>query len=484
MPESQPNIILITTDQQRFDTVGRAAPPWMNNPNYMHLCYEGVEFTRAYSDCPLCVPARVTIMTGQAADRHGMLANGHTHEVMDEDNTLPACLKQVGYHTAAIGKMHFHPMRKRHGFDEMLLPQDYFNEMRRSGYPCAPMASGLTQTDLNPGMSTVPEALTLTHWIADQSAHYIRERRDPTHPFFLWTSFSKPHQPFDPPEPYYSMYLDAPIPEPVCGDWSEGDAVPAAFRRTQVAQGYDLLSKEVLRKARAAYLGMITQIDYNMGRIFEALRDTGQWENTVILFTSDHGEYLGDHYAAQKCYFHEPSAHVPFVLRLPRPWERRVNWVENRSPVTLADVMPTILDVAGSEPPEGIDGRSLMPIARGETEKVGDFAFARGPVTREYLAATDGRFKYIWYPEGEVVQGFDLQEDPKELKNLAADDRLSPGLERLRKAVIEHYGARGCDWIRDGELVGFEPQQVSEAELRDRNHDTFMGEFFDKDTRH
>ncbi len=228
MPEpKQPNILLVTTDQQRYDASGGAGPSFLRTPHYDNLRREGITFTSAYADCPICVPSRVSIMTGKSAFAHGMTVNGQTTGVIGRHDSLPACLREAGYQTAAIGKMHFTPQRARHGFDEMILPDDYYREMRRRGHELQPMHHGLGQNELYAGMATVPEALTLTSWIAEQCVSYIRERRDPTVPFFLWCSFSKPHPPLDPPEPYYSMYRDCDIPAPVCGDWSERRRLPA-----------------------------------------------------------------------------------------------------------------------------------------------------------------------------------------------------------------------------------------------------------------
>ena len=198
---AKPNILLITTDQQRYDTLGHHAPRWLRTPHLDNLAREGITFDRAYTDNPLCVPTRVTIMSGRSVWRHRMLNNGITSDVLGHEGTMPALMRDAGYQTMAIGKMHFGPERARHGFDEIILPADYYREMRDRGLPLQPMRHGLGQNELYPGMATVPEALTLTAWLCDQAALFIRERRDPTRPFFLWLSFSKPHPPLDPPEP-------------------------------------------------------------------------------------------------------------------------------------------------------------------------------------------------------------------------------------------------------------------------------------------
>ena len=182
----RPNIILVTTDQQRFDTLAPYAPTFLRTPHLDHLMRDGVVFDRAYADCPICVASRATILTGKYARTHGLPNNRSTSTAICREGTLPTMLRGLGYQTAAIGKMHFGPERARHGFDEMILPADYYREMSRNGLDLQPMRHGLGQNELYPGMATVPECRTLTSWIAEQCVEYIKVRRDPTAPFFLW----------------------------------------------------------------------------------------------------------------------------------------------------------------------------------------------------------------------------------------------------------------------------------------------------------
>lgn len=472
----RPNILLVTTDQQRHDTVGPAAPDFLRTPHLDHLSREGVRFESAYADCPVCVPSRVALMTGKTVETHGMTGNGDTSEVMGREGTLPSRLRALGYQTAAIGKMHFSPQRARHGFDEMLLPADYYQEMSRQGHAPQPMRHGLGQNELYPGMATVPEALTLTSWIAERCVDYIRERRDPTAPFFLWCSFSKPHPPLDPPEPYFSMYADSPIPEPVYGDWCEGDRCPEAFARFRERWSLDLVPPEVIRAARAAYYGLITQVDYNLGRVFAALQDVGLFDDTLIVFTSDHGEYLGDHRTGAKTFFHEPSAHVPFILRMPKNWDDRRHGTTVDSVVCHADVLPTLVAAAGGEPPPDVDGQDLIALARGQLEAPRRYlvGMAGTPRPPEYLAITDGRWKYIWYPEGGTEQLFDLGSDPRELTDLATDPAYEHRMAELRGELVS----------RQGELVTRPRETDSTTDRRNQSWPGYHTEHHGVDVRH
>ena len=353
MNPNRPNIVLITTDQQRFDTFGEYAPSFVRTPHLNHLANDGVVFERAFSDCPVCVPARAAYMTGQSVFRHSMGINAPTCDYFDEENTLPTLMRGLGYQTMAIGKMHFHPQRKRHGFDQTVTLDAYYRQMRESGNPLQPRRHGLGENTLFPTMATVPEALTLTSWITEKSVEFLTEERDPTSPFFLWVSYSKPHPPIDPPEPYYSMYRNCDIDKPWMAEWSDNPDLPEAIRKHMSAGSCGPLSPEILREGKAGYYGTITQIDYNIGRIMGALQDTGCFfnpnDNTLILFCSDHGELLMDHNMKAKDTHHEGSMHVPFIMRLPKTWDERYVGSKIKDVTTLQD--------GGSQIDSRTDGR-------------------------------------------------------------------------------------------------------------------------------
>lgn len=476
---SKPNILLVTTDQQRFDTCGTRKPSFMRTPHLDQLGFEGIVFSAAYADCPVCVPARLSIMSGKFATTHGMIYNGGSVQVLGRDDTLPGRLRRLGYQTAAIGKMHFGPQRCRHGFDEMILPDDYYRAMARAGHPCQPMHTGLGQNEIHPGMSTVPEALTLTSWTAEQCVDYIRERRDPTAPFFLWCSFAKPHPPFDPPEPYYSMYRQCKIPPPAVGDWTWGEGCPPILDQTRKGMKHDLVPPEVWREARSAYYGLVTQIDYNLGRVLGALVETKLYNDTLIVFTSDHGELLGDHGAAGKCYFYEGSAHVPFIVRPPKSW-KRCPGSEVRTPVTHADLLPTLVAAAG-ETAADVDGVNLLAQ---EGMAARRYVIGVGGANVRQAAITDGRWKYLWFPQGAREQLFDLEADPYELGSLAADPAAIGERDRLRAALIEELRRRGSDYVAGDRLVEEPLATVDEAELRAGCGNGWITEYCATDTRH
>jgi arylsulfatase len=483
----QPNILLVTTDQQRFDTCGASAPPFMRTPHFNDISRQGVTFNNAYADCPLCVPARMSIMTGKYATSHGMLNNNSSSTVIGRENTLPTLLREAGYQTAAIGKMHFTPERARHGFDEMILPADYYRQMQRSGNPLQPMRHGLGQNELYPTMATVPESMTLTSWIAEQCVEYIGERRDPNAPFFLWCSFSKPHPPLDPPEPYYSMYRDCEIPEPWIGDWAESGKCPWAVEYFRQSWSVDTIPPEVIRSARAAYYGLITQIDYNMGRVFAALSDIDLFKETLILYTSDHGELLGDHHSAAKIFPYEGSSHVPFALRMPMSWENRCHGAALDQMVTHADILPTLVGAGGGRIPDDVEGRDLIALARGAQKPARDFvAMTCGDFggQRSHAGSCDGRWKYIWYPHGGVEQLFDLAEDPGECRNLAGVEGYDGILSEKRDTLIRWHAERDTGYVEAGKWKILDLPGETEADRRNRSGPGYHTENFYADIRH
>lgn len=489
---SRPNILLITTDQQRYDTVGRHAPEVLRTPHLDLLGREGATFDRAYAESPMCVPSRISIMTGRSAISHGVVTNDSTSSVMNRSGTLPTVLHDAGYQTAGIGKMHFTPERARHGFDELILPADYYRWMDRQGETALrPMRHGIGQNELYPTMATVPEALTLTSWIAEQCVEYITHRRDPTVPFFVWASFTKPHPPLDPPEPYYSMYDPDEVPGLVHGDWSKGEMVPPAFRYAKMRNGYDTIPESVYRAAKAAYFGLITQIDYNIGRVFGALQDERIYDETLVLFTSDHGEYLGDHGTAAKSFLHDVSARVPMILRLPKSADPDIAGVVVDNVVSHSDILKTLARFVGAEAPQETDGQDLIALARGDLDEPREYIVGATGIsfmTRlgvpPSLGITDGRYKYIWYAEGGVEQLFDLSADPQELTDVSQSVGYRDERHRLSTLLVEDLRKRAPRWLDNGELPLFDIDGEFGASIRRQGWLGFIGEHAQGDTRH
>ncbi|MGL4343953.1 MAG: sulfatase-like hydrolase/transferase [Cellulosilyticaceae bacterium] len=480
----QYNILLVTTDQQRFDTVGERAPEFLRMPHTDFLRNQGITYTNAYAQCPLCVPARISIMNGKFPHTTGATTNCATSEVMGNRDTLPDLMRQAGYQTIAIGEMHFGPQRAKHGFDEMIIPEDYYREMQRSGSHILPMKHGMGQNEIYPALATVPEAMTLTSWTAEKCVEYIRERRDPDQPFFMWCSFSKPHPPFDPPEPYYSMYRNVEMPEPVFGDWSDDEHAPEAFKRLRQMWGYDKIPLSVIKEAKAAYYGLLTQIDYNMGRVFSALQDKGLMNETIILFTSDHGEYLGDHHAGAKFFLHQPSAHVPFILRLPFEMNKDLEGTTQAIPITHADILPTLVNLAGGQVPTSIDGQDLIAVLEEKVKPRQYVEMISKLNLQESIGITDGKYKYIWYPEDQKEHLFDLTNDPQELINQADNQDYQTIKQTIKTTLIQSQHTQNVGYTQAGNLLTIPPRNDTERHRRARPWPGFHTEFHNDDVRH
>ncbi len=300
----------------------------------------------------------------------------------------------------------------------------------------------------------LPEHLHPTHWTAGEGIKFLQQR-DPTKPFFLWLSFARPHSPYDPPQTYYDMYINNPdIPKPAIGDWATrydqkiADVNAPRTHRTDAE----------VHRGRAAYYGNITFIDHQIGRVLYELRrhDRETFANTLILFTSDHGDMMGDHYHWRKTYAYEGSARIPFLMKYPAGWSFDGNQVFNQ-PIELRDIMPTFLDAAGADIPDSVDGESLLKLSRGETG--GWREFVQGEHTTCYdrehgmQFVTDGREKYIWFHHTGAEQFFDLEQDPAECHDLSAHPDQQPRIDTWRKRLAKINEDRGDPRGKNGELV-------------------------------
>jgi arylsulfatase A-like enzyme len=434
----QPNILLITTDQQRFDTLAALGNSHIYTPHLDWLCDEGIAFTRAYTDCPICMPARATLMTGRHGYSLGLTGNDTTVLPLAANPTLPGLLTQAGYQTRAQGKMHFHPMRANYGFEHMELPMDYYRDCGRHPDAGLPKEHGVGENEVTPVISTVDEAHSLTHWTVRRSIDFI-ETRDETRPFFLWTSFAKPHPPFDPCASYWALYDRRAVPEPVIGDWSQTvAATPQGYlQSTYCLNNVYRMTPDQIGDMRRAYYACITQIDYQLGLLFARLRELQLLENTWIIFTSDHGDMLGDHHMGAKSLFLEGAAHIPLIVRPPtapcaglQQGGRRVDRL-----VELADVLPTILTAAGVNLPVGVEGTDLMQTAGPNPPPERTFI---GQCADRFFCVLREGFKYQWTSAGGAELLFDLARDPYEQRNLAADPAQRGRMEESRRTLATH----------------------------------------------
>lgn len=444
--DERPNIVLITTDQQRWDTIHAAGNPHIFTPHLNWLADTGIRYTRAYTECPVCAPARATIMTGLPAYAHGGLTNVGTEPIRGRP-TIPGALTAAGYETRAQGKMHFHPMRKKFGFETMELSYDYYRQRQQTDPKRSGSLHGVGQNEMEPVLGSVDENHTLTRWVVDRSVDFL-ETRDAERPFFLWTSISKPHPPFDPSAKFWQLYQGQPVPDPVYGDWSrEPDDVPPGFRSTTAhLNNVHRFSAEQLAQIRRAYYACITEIDYNLGRLFGALRELELLRNTLIIFTSDHGEMLGDHHLGAKSVFFEGSAHIPLLIRPPGEWDQEPSrGTTCDALVGLQDIFPTCLAASGTAAPADtvLPGKDLLAVAANP-----DSGRARlfGQHGNSLFAVIDERWKYCLTTAGNAELLFDLVDDPSETRNLApAQPERCRAMRQALAAELQRHDSASVD---------------------------------------
>lgn len=461
---SPPNVVLIMTDQQRWDSlscIGGAA----ETPNIDSLASQGTVFTRAYSATPSCVPARASLMTGMDPWNTGILGMGPGQpECANLSNTLPEVLSSIGYHTIGVGKMHFRPQRSLQGFHRTVVDEsrrqydpEFVSDYQRWFEQNAPAGCDTYEhgVDANSWMarpSTLPEHLHPTNWTARESIRAL-QTRDPSRPFFLKMSFARPHSPYDPPPYYFDLYQRKGVPPAVVGDWAERNDVLSDAADVNAWRGRR--TNEEIARARAGYLGSITHIDHQIGRLLIELRRNGQFDNTMFVFTSDHGDMLGDHHLWRKTYAYEGSAHIPLIVRPPRREDNDESWaIQSDATVCLQDIMPTILEACGATIPETVDGHSLLGICRGERDSIRPFVHGEHSTCyhpdQEMQYLTDGHWKYIWLPRRGEEQLFNLDKDPYECHDIADETQHAEELSRWRARLVRILADREAS-LTDGE---------------------------------
>lgn len=485
MPEpTAPNVVLICTDQWRGDCLGSAGHPCVETPYLDQFASIGWSFQRACCATASCIPARASLYTGQTQRTHRRV--GYQDGVdWDYSETLATAFGRAGYQTHAVGKMHVHPARNRVGFDNVDLHDGYLHFGRdrtkddlernddylpwlrqRAGADADYFDSAVHCNAYTPHPWPMDERLHPTAWVSTMGADFLR-RRDTTKPFFLMLSYHRPHPPLDPPKWAYEQYLDADIPEPVVGEWCE-EVFGDGFTPLGCTQGMRDWPADRIRRSRAAYYGQITFIDHQIQRFLELLDEYGHKGNTIVCFTADHGECLGDHHCYAKSVAYEPSIRVPMLFFSPGSDLIPPAGADRDHLVELRDVMPTLLDAAGAACPASVEGRSLLPLMRGERVEWREDLHGEHNVhqagigSMHYIATRD--FKYVWHSGTGREQLFDLAHDPQERVDLAMSANPPAELDRLRGRLIEELTGREEGFVGDGRLVpGREVKRVLHA---------------------
>lgn len=477
---SQPNLLLITTDQQRADSLGVYGNQVCRTPTLNRLGQDGVILDRAYVTNPICMPSRASLLTGLLPHRHGVWANGV--RLPEETRTLAHDLAEAGYRTAVIGKAHLSPHLSRislegeprwreeedrfrswhgpyFGFSHVELGLGHSQSNGHYGFWLRELDSeasercGMAGAEPSPtgapasGLSRLPVALHQSTWVAERSVAYLQERARAGEPFFLWASFFDPHPPFLPPLPYARRVDPSGVPLPVRMD-GELDGRPRHFLERFRGVGPDLeggkfgdlerLTEAQIREIVAHYYAMVELVDDSVNAILTALERSGLARDTVVVFTSDHGELLGDHGLLGKGPFHyEGLIRIPCLWRWPNglPAGRRRSGL-----MSLADFAPTVLDLLGVGPSTRYQGTSRVDLLRRDGEAGGQSLLVEFDSQFQDLRArtvvTD-RWKLTSYPGQSYGELVDLNNDPLEFRNLWVEANCRSVKDWLASLLLE-----------------------------------------------
>ncbi|MDR5858152.1 sulfatase-like hydrolase/transferase [Halomonas eurihalina] len=466
--ESKPNIVFIITDQQRFDTIAALGHDHVITPNLDRLVKEGTTFTRTYAAAPSCAPSRAALFSGLYPHSSGVLRN--------EDPWRHSWVEQLaddGYRCVNIGKMHTYPYETPLGFHER-----HVVENKDRNHPSQPFF--LDQWDKalwvrgveKPGRATykrdIPDysqRLGAFEWPAADDLHsdnfvgnlahewIDRYKIKADEPFFLEVGFPGPHPPYDPTKEALKRYESREIPLPeLSREELESQPKPLrTLRKNHIDDDHDAIvhqdnpGMDQIERQRRYYYANVTMIDHQVGELMSALESRGVLDNTVIIFTSDHGDCLNDHWHSQKWTMYEESVHVPAIV-----WGRGVARNQRVDGLTsLIDFGPTILELAGIEPPPWMEAKTLLPAIRGEQFSGRDFVFSEHAYdfifsgTELMTMVRDERWKLVEFIDSDEGQLFDMQRDPGEMYNLWDDETVAAIRQHLQE-VIAHWRAESA----------------------------------------
>lgn len=431
---TSPNILVLFCDQLRADVLGAYGNRTVSTPNIDRLASGGTTFLSAYTPSPVCVPARASLITGREPQSGGCYANG---DAMPTSATFMDDLAGAGYRTHGVGKMHFTPdAQSMRGFqtrdrgEEFDDPggDDYRDFVTQNGFSHVEHPLGLRdEMYYVPQLSPVPEHLHYSHWVADKSIDFLKSADD-TAPFLLWSSFIAPHPPFAPPSPWHRMYEPSLMPDP--HEPTGGPGLLTAYNELQNRYKFrdGGRDRRLWQLIRAYYYASVSYVDAQIGRILDTLESTQRQQDTLVVLSADHGEFLGDYGSFGKRSFLDASARVPMICRGPG-----FGVGERADPVSLIDLRPTFAELAGLPTPD-VDGSSLLsadrpPAVYGQYQR-GDLGL--------YAVITDN-WKYIWSAPDHREYLIDRQRDSAETRNIAYNVRVRTALTGCRTLAARHF---------------------------------------------
>ncbi len=436
---TKPNVLLIMTDTQRLDDIGAYGNPIIKTPHLDSLANTGVRFNNCYTQCPACMPARATIFTGRYLMAHGVWSNGVP--LPQNETTIAHVFAQNGYRTGGAGKFHFlphYPYRKNplptmdthpepfYGFQEFHLGED-----GRSGEHYLWLKENHPEHADKPDHE-IPIELHNSYWSASHTIDFIQDCTKKNEPFFAFCSFVDPHQGYNPPSPYREMYKEEDMPPPI-----RKEEELQNNRFIKMIEGNMKRYNERLAYHRTQHYGEMTFIDDSVGRIIQTLDELNIRNNTIIVFVSDHGDMLGDHWLWWKGAYHYPGcANVPFFINWPGHLQSG-KVVEGI--VQQTDIFPTLMELTGLEKPSGIQGKSLTNVLTTDSYDTGyEFAYLASVSSGEYspnylgphkpkngkiqnptdtLTIRSLKWRLTFYTNEKTGALYDLEKDPHEFQN-------------------------------------------------------------------
>lgn len=458
----QPNILFVMSDQHRGDTLSIAGHPVVLTPNMDALGASGTYFRRAYSTCPSCIPARRALLTGRYPANNGLTSYVDNVPIPPSMTTMPRALRDAGYQTVLVGRtMHQSPPSSRYGYDQIIsgscyIQDDLYAQEIQAAVPGGVRSVGVTNNGYDARPWPHAEHLHPTSWVFNQARQFL-SHADATCPLFLNVSLYAPHPPLFPPRDFFERYLRTGVPAPAIGSWAKPPN-PDAIRARGLESPRCNLTGEALLACRAGYYGLINHLDSQLLWLINEFRSRS-WANKrpfLIVYSSDHGEMLGDHYLLRKCEPFEGSANIPLLINGSSDLGLKPGTVCN-TPVCLEDLMPTFLDVAGATPPPGLDGKSLLPILQGKTNAVREILhFEHAPCYSQeqaFHALTDGNLKFIWRAATGEELLFDLSADPLEKHNLIQHGQNLSLASEWRAKLTKQLESRPEGFVQNARLT-------------------------------
>ena len=455
--DKKPNVVLIITDHWFGSLLGIAGHPSVQTPTLDELARNGIRFTNHYAENPVCLGARRSIMTGTTPRTHGDRVFNPKLPMPEDVPTLAQCFRNAGYQAYGVGKIHVYPQRDRIGFDDILLDDegrpmfgvhdDYEAYLGDAGYPGQGFNHGMSNNEYAYRPWHLPEETHVTNWATREVTRQIK-RRDDRKPGFWYVGYRHPHPPLVPLQSYLDLYRDVPIDKPLIADWADDYDRQVYTVKAHMIRKFKHNNIQV-EAARRAFYALCTHIDHQIRLIVGTLREESILDETIIMFTSDHGDMLGNHHMWAKRVFYENSACVPMIM-MGAEGDRRLGHHQVSNRLTAhQDILPTLLDLCGIDIPETVDGISMF------SDETHDFIYGEdGENGHSSRMVHDGRYKLIYYPVGDQRQLFDISDDPQELRDLSGEPDHRADLERLTEIMVGQMYGSDEKWLTSGQLTG------------------------------